>query len=273
VHERLSINSICFWGASFPEVIAQWRKAGARRVSMMSHEVLKESRSSLKAELDDAGYRFETIAHPFLPFRPLEPRAEAWRDARGTLSQLIDAAAELEAHSIYMLTGGHGSLTWEEAAETFCEAIEPCVGQAKAAGVALAVENSSTLYADNHIAHSLRDTITLAEMADIGICIDLYACFTEAALRESIQRAAPRLQVVQISDYVYGDRSLPCRAVPGDGAVPFKRLLGWILDAGYSGAFDFELIGPRIDKEGHLAAVSRAARYTVDILQQLEARA
>jgi sugar phosphate isomerase/epimerase len=273
VHERLSINSICFWGASLEQVTAHWRKMGARRVSMMSHEVMNASRATLKAELDGAGYRFETIAHPFLAFQPLVPRAESLRDARVALSRLIDVAAELGARSIYMLTGGHGSSTWEEAAVTFCEAIAPCVTQAKAAGVALAVENASTLYADNHIAHSLRDTITLAEMADIGICIDLYACFTEAALHTSIQRAAPRLQIVQVSDYVYGDRSLPCRAVPGDGAVPFERLLGWILDAGYSGAFDFELIGPRIDAEGHLAAVCRAARYTGDILQRLETRA
>ena len=46
----------------------------------------------------------------------------------------------------------------------------------------------------------------------------------------------PRLQVVQVSDYVYGDRALPCRAVPGDGAVPFKRILEWMLGAGYKGA-------------------------------------
>jgi sugar phosphate isomerase/epimerase len=267
MHDRLSVNSICFWGASLTEVAAHWRTLGARRVSMTSHEVLKEDPSVLREVLKP--YRFETIAHPFLPFKPLERREEAWLESRATLTKLIDVASQLGARSIYMLTGGHGTLTWEEAAEAFCEAIAPCVAQAKTAGVALAIENASILYADNHIAHSLRDTITLAEMADVGVCIDLYACWTDAGLHELIERALPRLQIVQVSDYVYGDRALPCRAVPGDGAVPFERILGWMLRAGYEGAFDFELIGPRIDKEGHLNAARRAAQYTEAILQKL----
>jgi sugar phosphate isomerase/epimerase len=271
VHDRLSVNSICFMGSPFAEVAAHWRTLGAPRVSMMSHEVLKEDPSALQNVLKSGGYTFETIAHPFLPFRPLEPREATWRESRATLSRLIEVAATVGARSIYMLTGGHGTLTWEEAAATFSEAIAPCVAQAKEAGIALAVENASILYADNHIAHSLRDTITLAEMADIGICMDLYSCWTDAGLRESIERAMPRLHVVQVSDYVYGDRALPCRAVPGDGAVPFKRIFEWLLSAGYTGPFDFELIGPRIDKEGHLNAARRAAQYTGEILQSLGA--
>jgi sugar phosphate isomerase/epimerase len=269
VHERLSVNSVCFLNEPLDNIAAHWRALDARRVSMTSQELLGQDLTALGSVLADGNYRFETIAHPFLPFKPLQPEAACWRDARATLMQLIDIAASLGARSIYMLTGGHGTLTWEQAAETFCTAIAPCVTHAKQAGVALAVENASVLHADNHIAHSLRDTLTLAEMADIGVCIDIYGCFIDAALDESIRRAMPRCPVVQISDYVYGDRSLPCRAVPGDGAVPLKRILGWMLDAGYTGPFDFELLGPRIEKEGRLNAVRRAASYMDEILQSL----
>jgi len=271
VHERLSINSICFWGATFAQVADHWRTLGARRVSMMSHEVLKEDTSVLQHVLGSGGYQLETIAHPFLPFKPLEPREESWAESRATLSRLIRIATQLKARSIYTLTGGHGTLTWEQAAETFSEAIAPCVAQARDEGIALAIENSSVLYADNHIAHSLRDTITLAEMAGVGVCMDLYLCWPEAGLHELIERAMPRLHVVQVSDYVYGDRALPCRAVPGDGAVPFRRIFEWLLRAGYTGAFDFELIGPRIDKEGHLEATRRASRYVEAMLHELGA--
>ena len=44
-------------------------------------------------------------------------------------------------------------------------------------------------------------------------------------------------------------------------------MIGWLLDAGYTGAFDLELLGPRIDKEGPLAATRRTADKVGEILQ------
>jgi sugar phosphate isomerase/epimerase len=101
--------------------------------------------------------------------------------------------------------------------------------------------------------------------------MDFFACWAEAGLQESIKRAMPRLQLAQVCDYVYGDKSMPCRAVPGDGAIPIKRMIGWLLDAGYTGAFDLELPGPRIQKEGAVAAVRRSADKVGEILQSLGA--
>jgi sugar phosphate isomerase/epimerase len=270
MHERVSVSSICFVGAPLSEVIAHWQVLQPRRVSLLNSEV-QEGAALLQPALAASGIQVETVTHTFLPFLPLDSEPSVLMDARERLSRTIDAAAALGARSIYMLTGGHGALTWEQAAEVFAEAIAPCVAHAKAAGIALAIENASVLYADNHIAHTLHDTLTLAELAGIGVCIDLYGVWTEAALQAQIQRAVPRCVVVQWSDYVYGDRSLPCRAVPGDGAIPLRRVMQWLLEAGYKGAFDLELIGPRIDKEGRLDAVRRAADHTSEMLRSLGA--
>lgn len=168
-----------------------------------------------------------------------------------------------------MTTGGHGGLTWEQAAASFAAAITPCLGAARAAGVALMIENAPPQYADLHIAHTLRDTIALAELADIGVCIDLFGCWTEAGLQGLIADAVSRCHLVQVSDYVLGDRSLPSRAVPGDGAMPLRRLLEWLLAAGYEGTFELELLGPRIDAEGHLTAVRRAVHELGELLHDL----
>ena len=127
------------------------------------------------------------------------------------------------------------------------------------------------IYADMHIAHSLGDTLLLAQMAGIGVCIDVVSCWPEAGLKETIARAMPRTWLVQLGDYVAGDRAMPYRAVPGDGDIPLERILGWLLEAGYNGVFDLELIGPRIDAEGHLEATRRAAIVVSEMLRSLGA--
>lgn len=270
MHSRVSVDSICFIGTSFAEQAEFWKEIGAPRVSLLGHQVEAEGVEAAKKALDTGRYRLETVVHPFLPAQSLSPDPATWVQPQNKLNAQIDAATKLGARSIYMITGGHGGMTWEQAAEVFCQATAPCVQRAKDAGIALMIENAPLLYADIHIAHSLRDTLALANMAGIGVCIDLSGCWTEAGLQELIQEAVPYCSLVQVADYVCGDRSLPARAVPGDGDMPLERLLGWIMDAGYEGAFDLELLGPRIEAEGQFNATKRAANKLSELLVKLD---
>jgi len=265
MHERISVGAICFPGESARDVAGHLRELSPRRTSLVSPMLFAEGLPAVRDLVAAGPWKLEYLMHPFLAPRQLsEP--EAWGEARAQLDQVIAATEALGARSIYMLTGGRGGLTWEQAAEAFCEAIGPCAARARDAGLALMIEPASTVFADIHIAHSLRDAVQLAEMAGIGVCLDVFTCWTEAGLQQSIERAMPRCHLIQVSDYVLGDRASPCRAVPGDGAIPLARILGWALDAGYAGAFDLELLGPRIDTEGRVAACRRAAEWVGDFL-------
>jgi sugar phosphate isomerase/epimerase len=269
MHERISVHSICFPGAGLRDLAGYWQELDAHRVTLVSDLVLQEGVSAVQAALGTEGRKVELIVHPFLPGRHLDAGPDFWPAARDTLSRVIEHAQVLGARSIQLLTGGHGALTWEQAAAAFREAVAPCVARARRAGIALIVENASALYADVNITHTLRDVLALADIADVGVCVEIFGCWTEAGLHDTLERAMPRCGIVQICDYIYGDRSLPSRAVPGDGAIPIRRIIEWCLRAGYRGAFDLELIGPRIDREGHLAAVRRAAEYVGGILRDL----
>lgn len=191
--------------------------------------------------------------------------------AAADLLGTIAIASEVNAPSIYLLTGGRGALSWEAAARRFADLLAPCRDAAQKAGVRLLVENASPLNADIHMAHTLPDAAALARIAGIGLCIELHACWSEADLRGKLAGAMPLTGLVQVSDYVPGDRSTPCRAVPGDGAIPLDAILRDVLDLGYAGLFDLELVGPRIDAEGARDACARAGRYLSDLLDRLGA--
>jgi sugar phosphate isomerase/epimerase len=270
MHERVSVNALCFPGDDLPRMAEHWRALKPARIAFMS-QLLPDDLSVPREIIADGGYRLESMTHIFQLAGQYSPDEEVWAEQRAKLGRAIGAVSELGGKSIYLMTGGHGDLIWEDAADCFARAIAPCLAQAKAAGLELMIETASPLYADAHLVHSLRDTVELAEIAGLGVCIDLFACWTEAGLKQTIERTAPRTHLVQVGDYAYGDRGLPCRAVPGDGNIPLERLFDWILSAGYTGAFDLELIGPRIDAEGRLEATRRAADKVSELLVKLGA--
>jgi len=225
-------------------------------------EIIKASAAAVRDP------KARTVNHPFAIFPNLQ---EDSGQAAQKLLEAIAVTASIGADAIYMQTGGRGKLDWEQAASRFMELLAPCKDAAREKGVALMIENTSPFNIDMHIAHTLADTILLAEMAGIGVCIDLQPCWGEAGLAQLFRRAMPITKLVQVSDYVMGDRVAPCRAVPGDGAVPLERLIGGLLDAGYEGLFDLELVGPRIDKEGSAAASLRAVEWLSRLLTKLGA--
>ncbi len=254
MHDRLSVHSVTFSGASLAELNSQWRALGLNRLSLIDFQLSDPALAPLVAE---HGYRTQAVCHVF--------------SGPDELMRVIDAAAGIDAAMVYLLTGGRGPLTWQQAADRFCAAVAPCAAAARDAGISLAIENASSLYADIHIAHSLRDTITLAEAADLDICIDLFHCWAEASVDTLVLRALPRTRLIQISDYVLGDRSLPARAVPGDGTIGVEQFLEQVLAAGYRHGFDLELIGPRIESEGRAEAARRSCETVAAMLHRLGA--
>lgn len=267
MHPRVGLHQVAFLSESTAAFIDHCRAIGVRNMTLVTPLLVKPGETeAARQALAVGGPRVESVNHVFATYPDLErDRGEAAE----RLSQAIEIAALLDARSIYLISGARGSLDWEQAAERFAALIAPCKAAARERGIALLVENANVFNADIHMAHTLADTIRLAEIADIGVCIDLHACWAEAGLKQLYTRARARCGLVQVSDYVLGDRSAPCRAVPGDGAIPLERMLGEVLETGYDGVFDLELVGPRIDAEGHLAATLRAAERLSDILTRL----
>jgi sugar phosphate isomerase/epimerase len=267
VHERLSIDQLCFLGDPIEEFVAGCRELGAPQVVLNSAGLLADGGfDAARRALGSEGPLVEAVNHPFGLYPDLERDTG---DASANLLRLVDMAAELGARSVYLLTGSRGSLSWEEAADRFTSLVTPGREAARALGIDVLIENAPSLYADIHIAHSLVDTITLAERSDLGVCIELQFCWADAGLDDLLRRAMPRCGLVQVSDYVLGDRGLPARAVPGDGVIPLARIIEQVLAAGYEGVFDIELLGPRIESEGHLAATRRAVAAVHAILTDL----
>lgn len=249
MHPRVSLHQVAFMEHPTQVFLDHCTALGVRKATLVADKL--ESDAAAIPE----GLEVEALNRAFAVYPDI---ATDSGEAATRLSQTLELAAAVSAKSVYLVTGGRGPLDWEQAARRFAELIAPCREHAERSGIALLVENASPFNADIHMAHTLSDALRLAELADIGICIELHACWAEAGLADLFHRAMPRCGLVQVSDYVLGDRTAPCRAVPGDGSIPLERILEQLLEAGYTGTFDVELIGPRIVDEGPFDATARA---------------
>jgi sugar phosphate isomerase/epimerase len=259
----VSINTLCLEPGGFEAHVAAVVELGADAISPEREEVAACGPRHAAKIVRDAGLAVATLTHRAFGYATA---AEASTQRR-RLSETIDLARTLGASSICMTTGPRGDLSWTAAASRFAEEIAPCVERAREAGVALGLEPTSHLYADASIAHRLADTVALARMAGVNVGLDLFPCWMDSDIEEAIAEAGPLCVFVQVSDYVLGDRELPCRTVPGDGGMPLARLIKLILATGYQGPFDIEIIGPRLIAEGRMRGLQRAMTYVQRVIE------
>jgi sugar phosphate isomerase/epimerase len=173
--------------------------------------------------------------------------------------------------AVYVCSGGANGAPWSEAAAAFADTIAPHAALARERGVRLAVEPTNPLRADLSFVFTLRDAVDLARASDIDVVLDVSSCWYERDLEAVVRDNIDRLALVQISDFVLGTLDTPNRAAIGDGDVPLQRLLAMVIEAGYDGAFDLEILGPRIEEEGYASAIQRSVSRASAILEGLHA--
>lgn len=246
------MSQISSWQWSVAEDLAFYREAGIHTVGVA---LRKLDGPEAVARLDASGL--------------------AWSDVigvgSGRVAEGVELAARLGAPIVVLTTGPAGPVPWEEAADAFATTMAPRVATARAAGVELVLEHTNSLRADVGFVHTLRDAVDLARGVGLGVCLEVNACWGERDLAATIADGVDLLRLVQVSDYAIGTTSTPDRRVPGDGDIPLARILGQVLAAGYEGAFELELVGPRIDAEGYASAITRSVERLGDLLADLGA--
>ena len=106
----------------------------------------------------------------------------------------------------------------------------------------------------------------IARVRSSGLMVANVIGVGQAGLAHTIAEGMDHIGIVQVSDFAVGTLSTPNRLVPGDGDIPLRRITDQLLDAGYEGVFDLELVGPKIEEEGYRGAIARSCAYLSDLL-------
>jgi sugar phosphate isomerase/epimerase len=271
VHPRLSVNCITSYLQPLAADIALWQSLGVEQVALILPKIEEVGWDAARDMVTSAGLRVSTIFGP--TYRPLDAdRSLGWWDAdqTGTVDT-VEFAASVGAASVYVCSGAAPTLTWDEAADAFCELVAPAVARSADVGVPLLVEPTNPLRADVSFIFWQRDAMDLARRAGTKVMLDFQSCWYERGLEQVVRENIDLVGMAQLSDYVIGTTETGNRVVPGDGDIPLERLVAMALDAGFAGTFDLEVMGPRIEEEGYPSAVRRAVERASELLDRLGA--
>lgn len=268
MHPRVSLSAISTFSWTLDEDLAFYEEAGITAIGASLAKLEAAGLDAGARRLNDAGLRVTNLIGigPFV----LSDRSQ-WDGQRDRVRRAVDAADAVGAECLILTTGPAGSLAWDDAADALAEALEPVIAEVQAREIPFGLEHTNSLRVDVGFVHTLRDVVDLARRLGIGVCVELNACWAERGLADTVRDGIDTFRIVQVSDFGIGTLSTPNRLVPGDGDIPLERLLGDLLAAGYPGAFDLELIGPRIDEEGYANASRRAIDRVGALLDRLDA--
>jgi sugar phosphate isomerase/epimerase len=210
----------------------------------------------------EAGIAVSQVCCPGIP--PGAPGT--WREERARLMDVLELTTALGARCLGTTTGAPGALEWEAAATALGEALAPVAAAAGERGVVLAIEQTLPVRVEIGFVHSLRESVDLATRFGLGVIMESNYCFNERGLAATLGSAGDRITRVQVSDLVPPSTVIPDRAVPGDGVIPLVALVRLVLAAGYTGPFELEMLGPRIEAEGYGPACRRGVAALSDIL-------
>lgn len=270
------MSAVSSWAWSLEEDLAFWADADIDHVGLSYRKLEEAGLADAVVRVRDAGLRVSNLVE--LGWCDLADPG-TWPAHQARLMAAIDAAAAIGG--VLVLTTGPGwRLDWDAAAAAFAEMLQPVRSGAAGRGsagmqVPITIESTGPLRLDLSFVTTLRDGVDLARdlgvgEGSVGVCMEVNSCYAERDLLGTVSRARALIRHVQVSDYVVGSFSTPDRAVPGDGDIPLRRILGGVLDAGYGGAFELELVGPRIEDEGYASAIRRSIAYLDELLEELD---
>jgi len=141
--------------AGLRELASHWRDLGVRRISLYNGLIENEGWRPRKQRFRSAVTK-RRRSPILLPYgQQLTQKDVSWETCQQKSTTSLRTPKKHWALDRSNSSRRHGALTWRRG-ERFSGAVEPCVARAKSGGVALVIENTPPLYANMHLAHTLR---------------------------------------------------------------------------------------------------------------------
>jgi sugar phosphate isomerase/epimerase len=258
---RYSVNEVMLDGATLADDVALLVDLGVPALGVDRRKLRAAGVTEAVARLADS-----PLAILYLqgagPFTLTDP--SRWRAEVNEVRQALDDTVALGAGCLQMTTGGPGAMSYDEAEGRFLVLLHEILADAADRQIVLAPEHNHALRMDLGFVHSLHDMMDLVDKVDspwFRVCAEVNNAWIERHLYTDLAARHDRIAMLQINDFAAGTLCTPERVALGDGIIPLERIITTMLDAGFGGWFDLEVVGTQVSRLGSRAVVERSLAW------------
>lgn len=255
----LSVNETTTFRWSFEEDISQYMAAGIPAMGVWRQKLSDCGEEKALDLLQESGLR---ASHLFWAGGFTGSDGRTFRASIEDAVEALRTAASLGAGSLVVYSGARAGHTHNHARRLFKDALVELAPLAAELGVALAVEPMHPgCAAEFTFLTSLDDALAIVDLVAnerVKIVLDTYHLGAEPNLIQRIPEIAPRVALVQLGDTKLAPKGEQNRCRLGDGVVPLGKIVRALLDGGYDGYFDVELLGEEFESADYGALLQHA---------------
>ena len=248
---RLSLNQATVNTLSVPEAVDLCVRHDIPAIGLWREHVARAGLAAAAAAVRSAGLRVSSLCRGgFFTHADPVARQAAIADNKAAIAE----AAAVGSGTLVLVSGGlvPGSRDIGLARRMIADAIGELVPVAQSHGVRLGIEALHPVFAaDRCVITRLGEALDLAEAfpaGAVGVVVDTYHVWWDAALAADIARAGDRIVSYQVCDWIL---PLPAdtllgRGHVGDGHINFPPITAAVAAAGYTGDIEVEIFNQAI---------------------------
>jgi sugar phosphate isomerase/epimerase len=249
--DRLSLNQATVKRLGVPDAAALCVRHGIQAIGLWREPVAEIGLDAAAAAVKAAGLRVSSLCRGgFFTHADPAARQAAIADNKAAIGE----AAALGTDTLILVSGGlvPGNRDIGLARRMIADAIGELVPVAQSHGVRLGLEALHPMFAaDRCVITRLGEAIDLAGQfpADaVGVVVDTYHVWWDAALMSDIARGGERIVSYQVCDWIL---PLPAdvllgRGHVGDGHIDFPPVSAAVAAAGYAGDIEVEIFNEAV---------------------------
>jgi sugar phosphate isomerase/epimerase len=251
VLDRLSLNQATVKRLGVREAVDLCVRHGIKAIGLWREPVAELGLDEAAATVKAAGLRVSSLCRAgFFTHADPVARQAAIADNKAAIAE----AAALGTGTLVLVSGGlvPGSRDIGLARRMIADAIGELVPVAQSYGVRLGIEALHPVFAaDRCVITRLGEALDLAVQfpaSAVGVVVDTYHVWWDAALLSDIARAGERIVSYQVCDWIL---PLPAdtllgRGHVGDGHIDFPPVSAAVAAAGYTGDIEVEIFNEAV---------------------------